>query len=70
MEIYTTEHIDFVGGDWFINSHNIFNLFQEVLQPQNAMDIVTYPWQILEHLKYIQEEQNNMSNYIEEKKNS
>lgn len=68
LEIYTTEHIDFVGGNWFINSHNIFNLFQEVLQPQNAMDIVTYPWQILEHLKYIQEEQNNMSNYIEEKK--
>ena len=32
------------------------------------MDIVTYPWQILEHLRYIQKEQNNMSNYIEEKK--
>lgn len=34
------------------------------------MDIVTYPWQILEHLRYIQEEQNNMNNYIEEKKSS
>lgn len=69
LEIYTTtEHIDFVGGNWFVNSHNIFNLFQKVLQPQNAMDIVTYPWQILEHLRYIQEEQNNMNNYIEEKK--
>lgn len=62
------EQIEFVGGNWFINSHNIFNLFQKTLQPQNVMDIMTYPWQMLEHLRYIQEEQNNMSNYIEEKK--
>ena len=69
LETYTTvEHIDFVGGNWFKNSYNIFKLFQKELQPQNAMDIVTYPWQILEHLRYIQKEQNNMSNYIEEKK--
>lgn len=69
LEIYTnTEHIDFVGDNWFINSHNIFNLFQKILQPQNAMDIVTYPWQILEHLRYIQKEQKNMINYIERKR--
>lgn len=69
LEIYTTtEHLDFVGGNWFINSHNIFNLFQKELQPENAMDIVTYPWQILEHLRYIQDKQNDMSIYIEEKK--
>lgn len=69
LGIYTTaELIDFKDGNWFLNSHTIFNLFHEVLQPQNAMDIVTYPWQILEHLRYIQEEQNNMSNYIEGKK--
>ena len=69
LETYTTvEHIDFVGGNWFINSHKISNLFQKVLQPQDAMDIVTYPWQVLEHLRYIQGEKNNTNNYIEEKK--
>lgn len=69
LETYTTaEHIDFKDGNWFANSHNMFNLFQKVLQPENTMDIVTYPWQILEHLRYIQEKQNNMGKYMEEKK--
>jgi len=58
---------EFTGGDWFKNSYNIRKLFQQVLQPQNAMDIVTYPWQMLEYLKEIQKNQIDMDNYIIEK---
>lgn len=65
---YSTDKIPkFVGGDWFKNSYNLCKLFQKVLQPKNAMDIITYPWQMFEYLKELQEKQTNMSNYIQEK---
>ncbi len=59
---------DFIGGNWFINSHNICCLFQKVLQPQNAMDIITYPWEVLQHLRYIEKKRIDMSTYIDTKK--
>lgn len=59
---------DFIEGNWFINSHNICCLFQKVLQPQNAMDIITFPWEILEHLRHIEEKQIDMNTYIDAKK--
>jgi len=40
-------------GDWFKRSYNVCKLFQQELQPKNPMDIITYPWQLLEHLKKI-----------------
>ena len=38
-------------GDWFANSYNITRLFCDALQPADPMDIVTYPWQLLEYLR-------------------
>ena len=65
---YSSDEIpEFIGGDWFKNSYNIRKFFQQVLQPQNAMDIVTYPWQMLEYLREIQKNQIDMDNYIIEK---
>lgn len=75
LKDYSTTNIpDFKANDWFNNNHNIFVLFQEVLKPQDIIDIVTYPWHIYEHLKNIdkkqkkmEKKQNTMSNYIAEK---
>ena len=66
---YTSETIPAYDGDnWFVSSYRISSLFQKVLQPQNAMDIVTYPWLVLQHLKYIEEKHTDMGHYIETKK--
>ncbi|MCL2247314.1 MAG: AAA family ATPase [Lentimicrobiaceae bacterium] len=65
---YSSDEIpEFIGGNWFKNSYNICKLFQQVLQPLNAMDIITYSWQTLEHLRNIQNKQTDMNNYIKEK---
>lgn len=58
---------DFIGDNWFINSHNMCCLFQKVLQPQDAMDIITFPWEVLEYLRQIEEKQIDMNTYIETK---
>lgn len=69
LKRYSSEILpDFIEDDWFINSHNICCLFQKVLQPQNAMDIITFPWEVLEHLRYVQEKQIDMNTYIDAKK--
>lgn len=68
LKKYTSETIpDYVGGNWFKNSYNICKLFQNSLQYDNALDIVTYPWEILEHLKHIEKEHIDMSTYIDTK---
>lgn len=54
-------------GDWFANSYNITRLFCDALQPADPMDIVTYPWQLLEYLRDKDNKQYLMDNYIEEK---
>ena len=65
---YSSDEIPgFVGGNWFENSYNICKLFQKVLKSENAMDIITYPWQMLEFLRDIQNKQTDMNNYIKEK---
>lgn len=69
LKKHSTETIpDFIGGNWFVNSHNICRLFQKVLQPQDVMDVITFPWEVLEHLRYIEEKQIDMNTYIETKK--
>ena len=52
INTYTTSNIS-TEGDWFKRSYNVCNLFQQVLEPENNMDIITYPWQLLEHLRDI-----------------
>lgn len=52
INTYTTSNISY-EGDWFKRSYNICKLFQQVLEPENNMDIITYPWQLLEHLREI-----------------
>ncbi len=52
INTYTTSNISLDGG-WFMCSYNICKLFQQVLEPDNNMDIITYPWQLLEHLREI-----------------
>lgn len=52
INTYTTSNIS-TEGDWFKRSYNVCNLFQQVLEPENNMDIITYPWQLLEHLREI-----------------
>lgn len=42
-------------GDWFDDNHNLYQYFLDNLQPNNPMDIITYPWQVLEYFK----QQNN-----------
>jgi len=52
INTYTTSNIS-LEGDWFKRSYNVCKLFQQVLEPENSMDIITYPWQLLEHLREI-----------------
>ena len=52
INTYTTSNISLEGG-WFMRSYNVCKLFQQVLEPENNMDIITYPWQLLEHLREI-----------------
>ena len=52
INTYTTSNIS-TEGDWFKRSYNVCKLFQQVLEPENNMDIITYPWQLLEHLREI-----------------
>lgn len=58
---YTASHIS-SEGDWFRRSYNVHKLFQQELNPESTIDIITYPWKILEHLKGIE------SNLIEKQK--
>lgn len=68
LKDFTTDEIPrFEGGNWFRNSFNLFALFKKVLQPEDATDIVTYPWQMLCYLKSLREKQMNMDQYISEK---
>lgn len=41
---------DYIGGNWFKNSYNIFQYFQKGLPNIHYMDLATYPWQILVYL--------------------
>src|SRR5690606_23666651 len=50
INTYTTTNIS-LEGDWFKRSYNVCKLFQKELQPKNPMDIITYPWQLLENLR-------------------
>lgn len=50
INTYTTANIP-LDGDWFKRSYNTCKLFQQELQPENPMNIITYPWQLLEHLR-------------------
>lgn len=52
INTYTTSNIS-TEGDWFKRSYNVLQSFQQVLEPENNMDIITYPWQLLEHLREI-----------------
>jgi 5-methylcytosine-specific restriction protein B len=52
INTYTTSNISY-EGDWFKRSYNVCKLFQQVLEPENNVDIITYPWQLLEHLREI-----------------
>lgn len=52
INTYTTSNIS-TEGDWFKRSYNVCKLFLQVLEPENNMDIITYPWQLLEHLREI-----------------
>ena len=52
INTYTTSNIS-TEGDWFKRSYNVCKLFQQVLEPENNMDIITYPWQLLVHLREI-----------------
>ncbi len=52
INTYTTSKIS-MEGDWFKRSNNVCKLFQQVLEPENNMEIITYPWQLLEHLREI-----------------
>lgn len=52
INTYTTSNIS-TEGDWFKRSYNVCKIFQQVLEPENNMDIITYPWQLLEHLRKI-----------------
>lgn len=61
INTYTTSNISLDGG-WFMRSYNVCKLFQQVLEPENNMDVITYPWQLLEHLREIN------SNLIEKQK--
>lgn len=47
---HTSTNISF-EGDWFERSYNVCQQFQQELQPENPMDIATYPWQLLEHFR-------------------
>lgn len=68
LKTYSSDSIPkYSDNSWFENSYNICKLFQKVLYPQNTMDIMIYPWQILGYLRDIQEKQNNMNNYVAEK---
>ena len=46
INTYTTSNISY-EGDWFKRSYNVCKLFQQVLEPENNVDIITYPWQLL-----------------------
>ena len=50
INTYSTSDIS-SEGDWFKRSYNVCKLFQQELVPKNPMDIITYPWQLLEHLR-------------------
>jgi 5-methylcytosine-specific restriction protein B len=52
INTYTTSNIS-LDGDWFTRSYNVCKLFQQELKPENPMDIITYPWQFLKHLREI-----------------
>jgi Cdc6-like AAA superfamily ATPase len=43
-----------VDNNWFLNSYNILKFIQDELQPDNLMDIITYPWQILDSLRNLE----------------
>lgn len=48
INAYSTSNVS-MEGDWFNWSHNICKLFQQELEPENPIDIITYPWQLMEH---------------------
>lgn len=50
INTFTTSYVS-LEGDWFKRSYNVWKLFQQELNPDNPMDIITYPWQLLEHLR-------------------
>lgn len=52
INTYTTSNVS-LAGDWFQRSYDVCKLFQQELNPKNPMDIITYPWQLLEHLREI-----------------
>ena len=53
--------------DWFRNSYNLLALVRDAVKPDDPMDIVTYPWQLLELLDEIDKKRYGMDSYIEEK---
>jgi 5-methylcytosine-specific restriction protein B len=67
INTYTTSNVS-LEGDWFKRSYNVCKLFQQELEPANQIDIITYPWQLLEHLREINssliEKQKGMENII------
>lgn len=66
LKAHSSEELPrFNGGDWFKNSYHILALFQKALRPQNPLDIITYPWQILTHFKEMEEKQNERENNIQ-----
>lgn len=52
INTYTTSNIS-LSGDWFKRSYDVCKIFQQELEPENPMDIITYPWQLLEHIREI-----------------
>lgn len=69
LQQYTSDEIpEYAGGDWFRNSCGISRLFQSVLQPHDPIDIITYPWQMLEFFKGYDKRHNDMNDYVTAKK--
>lgn len=69
LEQYTSDEIPgYAGGDWFRNSFGISRLFRSVLQPHDPIEIITYPWQMLEFFKEYDKRHNDMNEYVTAKK--
>jgi 5-methylcytosine-specific restriction protein B len=70
LKKYTSNAIpEYENNNWFKNSYNILKLIQEEMNTTNKMDIVTYPWQLLEKFNELEVEDKKIQIQMEKIKN-
>lgn len=52
---------EYVKDNWFLNSHNILQLFEKQFPDVDYMDIITYPWQVREYFNENNKQNKNMN---------